>query len=74
MSLFAVEILESIVEIIATFLQLLDEHILAVLLLMRDLNHVEVLKTVVIAVDIVFVGTLADIQHTHILTVDVENS
>ena len=73
MTLLAVEILESLVEFVITLLQLLDEHILVVLLFMSNLNLVNILKTVVVTVDIVLVGTLADVEHTHILTVDIEN-
>ena len=74
MVLLAVEGLEGIVELIAAFLQLLDKQILIILLLMRDLNHVEVLQTIVITVDIILVGTLADVEHAHICAVDVEHS
>ena len=73
MTLLTVEILEGLIEDIVAFLQLLDEQVLVSLFLMRDLNLVHILKTVVVTVDIVFVGTLTDVEHTHILAVDVEN-
>ena len=73
MTLLTVEILEGLIEDIVAFLQLLDEQVLVSLFLMRDLNLVHILKTVVVTVDIVFVGTLTDVEHTHIFAVDVEN-
>ena len=73
MTLLTVEILEGLVEDIVAFLQLLDEQVLVSLLLMGDLNLVHILKTVVVTVDIVLVGTLTDVEHTHIFAVDVEN-
>ena len=73
MSLLTIEFLEGLIEDIVAFLQLLDEQVLVSLFLMRDLNLVHILKTVVVTVDIVLVGTLTDVEHTHILAVDVEN-
>ena len=73
MALLAIESLEGLVEVGCTFLELLFEHILIINLLVRDFNDVDVLKTVVVAVDIVLVGTLTDVQHAHILAVDVEH-
>ena len=74
MAFLAVEFLESLVKDIVAFLQLLDEQILIVLLFMGNLNLVNILKTVVVAIDIVFVRALTDIQHTHVLAVDIEHS
>ena len=74
MAFLAVEFLESLVKDIVAFLQFLDEQILIVLPFMGNLNLVNILKTVVVAIDIVFVRALTDIQHTHVLAVDIEHS
>ena len=73
MALLAVERFEGFVEIIGTFLQLLDEIVTIAVFLMGNLNEVNVLQTVVVAVDVILVGALTDIQHTHILTIDIEH-
>ena len=73
MALLAIEGLEGVIEcgIFATF-KFLDKLVNATYLLVRDFYHVDVLKTIVVAVDIVFVRTLTNVQHTHIFTIDVE--
>ena len=37
------------------------------------LYHVNVLQSVVVGVDVVFVGALADVEHAFVLTVDVDD-
>ena len=73
MALLAIEGLEGVIEcgIFATF-KFLDKLVNATYLLVRDFYHVDVLKTIVVAVDIVFVRTLTDVQHAHVFTIDVE--
>ena len=73
MAFLTVEALEFIIENIITFLQFLNKQIYATLLFMSDFHHVDVLESVVVAVDVVLVRALADVEHTHILTVDVEH-
>ena len=72
-ALLAVEGLEVVVEVAGAGLQLLDEVVDAVHLLVRNLHHVDVLQAVVVAVDVVVVGALADVEHAHVLAVDVDH-
>ena len=74
MALLAIEGLEGVIEggVFATF-KFLDKLVNATYLLVRDFHHVDVLQIVVVAVDVVLVRTLTDVQHTHVFTVDVEN-
>ena len=74
MTFLAVEVLEFVIEFVVAFLQLLNEQVIVVnIFFVSKLNLVNILKTVVVTVDIVFVGTLADVEHAHIFAVDVEH-
>ena len=73
MAFHAIERLEVIIEFVVAFLDFLFKQINVVDLLVRDFNHVKVLKTIVVAVDVVSVRTLANVQHAHVLTIDVEH-
>ena len=62
MALLAIESLEGIIEcgVFAPF-EFLDKQILTIFLFVRDFHHVDVLKTIVVAVDIILVRTLTDV-------------
>ena len=62
MSVFTIELLEGIIVIPCALLQFPPVF-----------KHVEVLKAIVVGVDIILVATLADIQHTHIFAIEIEN-
>ena len=40
---------------------------------MFDFHHVDVLKTIVVAEDVFCIGALTDVEHTHVLAIDVEH-
>ena len=40
---------------------------------MFDFHHVDVLKTIVVAEDVFSIGALTDVEHTHVLAIDVEH-
>ena len=74
MTFLTVEVLEFVIEFVVAFLQLLNEQVIVVnIFFVSKLNLVNILKTVVVTVDIVFVRTLADVEHAHVFAVDVEH-
>ena len=60
--MFTIELLEGIIVVPCALLQFPPVF-----------KHVEVLKAIVVGVDIILVATLADIQHTHIFAIEIEN-
>ena len=77
--LLAVEALKAVIECcVFASLEFLDKqvcgHIVHFYLFMANLNHIDILKAIVVAIDVVLVRALADVEHAHILTVDVEHS
>ena len=39
---------------------------------MTDFYHVDILKTIVVAVDVVGIRAFTDVEHTHVFTIDIE--
>ena len=71
-ALLAIEGLESVIEIDGAFLQFLFKLVYIINFLVADFNHVEIFQTTIVAVDVIFVRTLTDVQHAHVLAIDVK--